>query len=953
MTGRTILTLPDGMTVNRSASDLFITTNKSDGLVVDSFSIENNDQVIRIEHGNSVSASSEALRIRNLVVDTVPSIGTDATSFNIDTAAGSADVDVLNDISKASASIDSGSNVAVDADDESFGNLDIDTENTLAGQIGADTDIVIGLPDGNGVTFNSSNTDMTSGTVPSAVDGASATVDNKQITVPVTEDVGQGDDPQIQFDSISIDTTPDAQNTNMSVSVRAADSTGAIDLTAAQGGNEAIQVNTLELFAGADDTASVATSGAQQVFENDPNGENGVQSTTDKKALVVNSPSSAVPIERNGTATNVSISIPQSAGITFDQSSAPTDANTSNLDGSVNAVGYTDSRTLEVQFAPVKGISGESSDTDGIQLGGVQYNVSAGASGNVTLTATTNATNTEVSASNVITVEQVTVDAILGDNDGDAVTAGSDTASGLDLGSTTTVTLRLENSTGDADYDLNSANFGGGDIDLSVANAPGDASVTFNDSSPTTGEDGLAGVNVTIGDQIGTYNITAASASSPNQTFDILLEAQAGPVSQFNVTGAENALVDTSGLSATPPEDTGQAVYKVRIEDANGNLNTTDSGQVVQFSTSVGDNGATIETVVDTLNADGTSADDLQTDGEYDYTNDNGDGVFFVFVSDSTPGDTNLTVSQSGIEDTGTATFFDSVNSVDVSFNQTNIAVGDTVAATATPQTSDGTDIAVPRIGVTFNSTNQSIASSADGSFALSSDTDANGDAVTNVSIDANGTADITAQANGVEDSSTITVEEEQDQPDEVTSEVNFNDNAAADGATSLTVDNATHDADFVIVAHTATDSDGDGDIQFNNANGNNEIGTKIGSSAIQSNGTQSNIEVNLSKNVSDGDNIDSLAADDDQQIVMMLHVANESGDTNFGGSVKQADGETPVFDNNFVNVSSLDGAAGNADSDGDGEIDRTEVQTAITEFVVEETLTQEEAQDVIRAFIV
>ena len=85
----------------------------------------------------------------------------------------------------------------------------------------------------------------------------------------------------------------------------------------------------------------------------------------------------------------------------------------------------------------------------------------------------------------------------------------------------------------------------------------------------------------------------------------------------------------------------------------------------------------------------------------------------------------------------------------------------------------------------------------------------------------------------------------------------------------------------------------------------------------------------------------------------MMLHVANESGDTNFGGSVKQADGETPVFDNNFVNVSSLDGAAGNADSDGDGEIGDTEVQNAVRSFVVDGTLTREEVQDVIRAFIV
>nr|AKY04272.1 hypothetical protein [uncultured haloarchaeon] len=329
------------------------------------------------------------------------------------------------------------------------------------------------------------------------------------------------------------------------------------------------------------------------------------------------------------------------------------------------------------------------------------------------------------------------------------------------------------------------------------------------------------------------------------------------------------------------------------------------------------------------------------------------DGTVTTFRANATgTGDTTFQANIPGtsFSDTATITSTGTADGLTIEANQSTVTAGDKVQINLSIV--DTGDRVVP---VSLDLSVDTTLGTLDSSDATTTVSTTDGEANVTLNATEAGTASVSVANSGLQTSvsTSITIEEEQDQPDEVTSEVNFNDNAAADGATSLTVDNATHDADFVIVAHTATDSDGDGDIQFNNANGNKEIGTKIGSSAIQSNGTQSNIEVNLSKNVSDGDNIDSLAADDDQQIVMMLHVANESGDTNFGGNVKEADGETPVFDNNFVNVSSLDGAAGNADSDGDGEIDRTEVQTAITDFVVEETLTQQEAQDVIRAFIV
>ena len=53
------------------------------------------------------------------------------------------------------------------------------------------------------------------------------------------------------------------------------------------------------------------------------------------------------------------------------------------------------------------------------------------------------------------------------------------------------------------------------------------------------------------------------------------------------------------------------------------------------------------------------------------------------------------------------------------------------------------------------------------------------------------------------------------------------------------------------------------------------------------------------------------------------------------------------------VTTTPLTGVAGEYDADNDGEIGFNEVQAAITDFVVEETLTREEVQDVIRVFIV
>ena len=763
LTARTLVTLPKGVTVNQSQSDLIASTNQSGGLEVTDTTIENNGRTLRLDHGNSVGQANESIRIRGLVVDTSPSLSTSADSINVDTAVGAADFTVFENVEKPSASVADGSSVAVDSTDESFGNLDIDTGDNLNGQIGANTEIVIGLPDESGISFNSSETDMTSGTVPGPVDGESATVNDKRVTVPVTEDVGSGDNPQIQFTGISVDTTPSAQNANISVSVDAVESTGSIDLTADRGGNPAVQVNTLELYTGADTSAadSVSTSGAQQIFQNDPDGETGVDAAgSNIENITVNSPSSAVEIERADSDTLVEVSIPDSADISFDTSQqASVSASASNnidSDGSITT-NYADDKTLEVV---VPAGSGGDDDNDQFEITNVAYNLSAGASGNTTLTATTNATQTVVDSSNVITVNQASVDEVKGDVDGDGVANPNDKEekANLKIGETQTVTFALNNTTAaGTDYSVNK--IGGGDLDLSVAHAPGDATPTLNTSSTvTTGEDGTVDVNVTLGDTIGTYSIVAASADDPTKNFTANLTAEAGPVAQFNATGKENALVDTSGLSSPPSKKVEQAVYKVQLEDANGNLNKS-AGTDVPFSVSTSGD-AEIRTVDYDIDAEGTpSGNDMHTANgayEYQYGNDvaSSAGVFYVWVSNPTAGDTDLTVTQSGTSDTGTATFYETVDSVDVSLNESSVAAGDTVEVSSTAQTSDGTTIEVANLSTGVVSNNTTVATPE----TQNIETGADGVATTTLTAENNGTTEIDATISGQTGTTTLTV---------------------------------------------------------------------------------------------------------------------------------------------------------------------------------------------------
>jgi len=123
----------------------------------------------------------------------------------------------------------------------------------------------------------------------------------------------------------------------------------------------------------------------------------------------------------------------------------------------------------------------------------------------------------------------------------------------------------------------------------------------------------------------------------------------------------------------------------------------------------------------------------------------------------------NVTISESGVSDTGTATVFDAVDSVSVEPESSSIAPGDSVNVTATAQTSDGTTVEVPRLTRNdLTSDNTTVLQ------RTSISEEANGGTFANGTIEAtfdaqsvNGTANITANIAGATGDATITVEED------------------------------------------------------------------------------------------------------------------------------------------------------------------------------------------------
>jgi hypothetical protein len=81
-----------------------------------------------------------------------------------------------------------------------------------------------------------------------------------------------------------------------------------------------------------------------------------------------------------------------------------------------------------------------------------------------------------------------------------------------------------------------------------------------------------------------------------------------------------------------------------------------------------------------------------------------------VFASSTSPGQVNVTVSEGGISDTGTATVFDAIDTVEIDVNKTTVVPDEAIGVTATAVTSDGTTVEVPRNPLNdFSSSNTTV----------------------------------------------------------------------------------------------------------------------------------------------------------------------------------------------------------------------------------------------------
>jgi hypothetical protein len=152
---RTLLNMPDGVTVDAAASDLFVTTTDG-GISSTSASVEDNGNTIRLDHTGS-STSQEVIRLRGVVVNVAPNAtasqsGAD-NSITIDYATSELSADLLKIERPRLLTNGQTTLTAGQTSSQALGNdIDIQTGNNLPNQIGNQTNIVIKANQSNGIT---------------------------------------------------------------------------------------------------------------------------------------------------------------------------------------------------------------------------------------------------------------------------------------------------------------------------------------------------------------------------------------------------------------------------------------------------------------------------------------------------------------------------------------------------------------------------------------------------------------------------------------------------------------------------------------------------------------------------------------------------------------------------------------------------------------------------------
>ena len=241
LASRTILTMPDGVTINAAESSVLATTT-SGGFSVTGTEVVD-ESTLRIEHSGS-SNNGETLRVSGVVVDVAPDVsasqGGAANAINVDYATGSLDSNLLT-VEKPQLQTGGTEDVSAGAEqqnlEDSISTITIQASGNVAGQIANGSDIVINANQSNGVTFDADvdPTTLTTTTTGNAeVDMSAATLTKTALTIPVTDHFNAGDKLDIDVkdgnDELFIDVAGDATDSKFSGTVVANQSSGDVAL---------------------------------------------------------------------------------------------------------------------------------------------------------------------------------------------------------------------------------------------------------------------------------------------------------------------------------------------------------------------------------------------------------------------------------------------------------------------------------------------------------------------------------------------------------------------------------------------------------------------------------------------------------------------------------------------------------------------------------------------------
>jgi surface glycoprotein (TIGR04207 family) len=458
----TSINLPEGVTVNDSVSPGDLTT--SGAVQVQEVRISGSQRRITFDHGGDVSATDESFTVNGLRVDVAPDTPAEfgglndsdtriRVNFATNTQSSANNQDIAGLTIYKPGVTDGGSNTTVSAASSSQGSLDLEvdlpTNSSDAPEAFVEngSDIVVSLPAESNVTFDASQdlsetndpTLRSSSLVEIDYENASVSADGTELGVPVTGYDGNDQNKDIPINGIAFNATPNAQTTEVNVSVTPDDGSAGVQAQEAFTADQiTVQKPTVSF------TDSVAGVGTFSQPINDVT----VTSSTDGDI---------------GNRTNVTLSLNNSA-LTFDQSAdtnvtVGNNGQPSDTDNNKSVLVTPSEVTVQINSSNESDAGLEATDT--VIFSGLRVNVTDDVSvdDDVAVVATTQSgvnspeVTTQVAKIDIVTPDVVyTSDTVFVDDDGETATLNDITIDTTDipgaLGADTDVVVGVNRSAG-------------------------------------------------------------------------------------------------------------------------------------------------------------------------------------------------------------------------------------------------------------------------------------------------------------------------------------------------------------------------------------------------------------------------------------------------------------------------------------------------------------------------